>query len=176
MRPYLVMLPCMLALAGAASAKDGYVTKKKIEPASFSQLEALLQEEMDVGGRFAYVEAGERTTINTSLARMRDLLAGKRTLAELDEDERVAVFNAQAQINAILTRRDGERMICERRAMVGSHRKETVCETYADKMARIKDSRDTMDGLNKRVQACRELTVPGTAANSGGDGVLCRGG
>ena len=173
---YLVLLPCILALSGTATAKEGYVTQRKIEPTAFAQLETLLQEEMDIGGRFAYVEPAERVAIDANLARMRGLLDGKRTLAELDEDERVAVFNAQAQINAILTKRDGERMICDRRMIVGSHRKETVCETYADRMARIKYSRERMDDLNQRVQACRELTVPGTAPNSGGDGVLCRGG
>ena len=175
-RLFRAALLALLAPTGAATAADDYVTRKKIEPAAFDQLESILQDEMDVGGRFAYVETDERLAIDASLRRMRGLLAGKRTLAELDEDERVAVFNAQAQINAILTRRDGERVICDRRIIVGSHRKETFCETYADRMARIKYSRERMDELNKRVQACRELTVPGTAANSGGDGVLCRGG
>jgi len=176
MRPKHILLAALLAASCAATANDDYVTSRKIEPASFSQLVEILAQEMEAGGRFAYVLAAERAAINAALTRMQQILDGKRALGELDEAERVAVFNAQSEINGILTKRDNERVICDQRIIVGSHRKLTVCETYGERMARIKQSRENMDELNKRVQQCRELTVPGTAANSGGDGFVCQSG
>lgn len=165
-----------IAAAAPAAAENAFVTRSKVEPARFGQLVAVLGEEMRTGGRFAWVTPDERARVDASLARMAALLAGKRTLDELGERERVALLNAQEEVNAILTKRDAERLVCERRTLPGSHRKISSCETYGERMARIKGSREQVDRLNRRVQQCRELTVPGTAANAGNAGITCRSG
>ena len=166
----------MFAFCGAALADAEYVTRRKIEPARFAELSTVLETEMRTGGRFEYVTLAERARIDGALQRMGEVMHGKRGLGELSERERVAVFNAQEEINGILTKRDGERLICANKQMVGSHRKFTVCETYAERMARIKGSREQADDLNKRIQQCRESTIPGTAANAGNAGVICQSG
>ena len=166
----------MFAFCGAALADAEYVTRRKIEPAQFAELAAALEAEMRTGGRFEYGTSAERARIDAAVQRMGEALHGKRGLGDLSERERVAVFNAQEEINGILTKRDGERLICAHKKMVGSHRKFTVCETYAERMARIKGSREQADDLNKRVQACRELTNPGPVANSGSGGISCQSG
>ena len=166
----------MIAFCGAASADADYVTRRKIEPAQFGELATALEAEMRTGGRFEYVTLAERARIDDALQRMGEVLHGKRGLGDLSERERVAVFNAQEEINGILTRRDGERLICANKEMIGSHRKFTVCETYAERMARTKNSREQADELNRRVQQCREQTIPGTAANAGNNGVVCQSG
>lgn len=165
----------LLAYCAAAAADAGYVTRGKIEPARFAELATALESEMRSGGRFEYVTLAERARIDAALQRMGDALHGKQALGELSERERVAVFNAQEEINGILARRDGERLVCAHREVVGSHRKLTVCETYAERMARIKGSRQRADELNRRVQTCREVTT-GPVANSGGGGITCRSG
>jgi hypothetical protein len=171
------MLLCLLLAAGAASAEEkAYVTRAKVEPASFPALAAILHAEMRTGGRFAYVTPEERARIDAALERMARMLAGKRSLADLTEVERVAVFNGQEEVNGILAKRDAERLVCQRRLLPGSHRKETVCETYGDQMARIKGSRENIERNNRRVQVCRELTNPGPVANSGGGGITCQSG
>ena len=173
-RPFLLLL--LLAAAGIATAAEPFVTRAKVEPASFMQLVAVLETEMRAGGRFAWVTPAERSRIDAALERMARILAGKRSLADLGERERVLVFNAQEEVNGILARRDSERLVCERRLLPGSHRKETVCETYGEKMARIKGSRENIERNNRRVQVCRELTNPGPVANSGSGGISCRSG
>jgi hypothetical protein len=170
------LFAALIALCGAAVAADaGFVTRKKIDPSQFASLTAALEAEMRTGGRFEYVTPPERERIDAALQRMGSMLHGKRELGELSERERVAVFNAQEEINGILTKRDGERLICANKQMVGSHRKLTVCETYAERMTRIKGSREQADDLNKRVQACREITTRGVQ-NSGGGGITCQSG
>ncbi len=135
-------------------ADADYVTRRKIEPARFDEFVGVLTTELRAGGRFEYVTVAERDRIDAALARMDRVLEGKRTIAELDEREKVAVFNAQEEINAILTKRDSERLVCQRRETVGSHRKETVCETYGEKMARSRGSRERANELNRRIQQC----------------------
>lgn len=167
----------LLLLGGIAlAAPEPYLTRTKVEPARFGQLIQTLRVEMAPGGRFAYVTPAERDRIEGSLERMRAALEGKATLADLDERERLSVFNAQEEVNAILTKRDAERVLCDRRPLPGSHRKELVCETYGQRMARIKGSREQVERLNRRVQTCRELTVPGTAPGAGQAGISCRSG
>src|SRR5687768_3231289 len=131
---------------------------------------------MRTGGRFAWVTPAERSRIDTTLERMAGVLAGKRSLADLNDNERVIVFNGQEEVNGILAKRDSERLVCQRRLLPGSHRKETVCETYGEQMARIKGSRENIERNNRRVQACREITNPGPVANSGGGGITCQSG
>ena len=177
MHPRILLLAAALAASfGATGAEAPYVTRTKLEPAQFGQLVELLRREMRAGGRFEWIEPAERAEVEAALARMRERLGGRTSLTALGEDERIAVFNDQEVVNAILTRRDSERRICERRLLVGSHRKETVCETYGQRMARIKGSRERMEELNHRVQRCRELTPPGPVANSGGGGISCASG
>ena len=170
----IVLFAAALAASSGAGAADApYVTRTKIEPQQFGQLVAVLATETRTGGRFEWITPAERAEVDAALARMGEMLAGRSSLAELREDDRIALFNDQESINAILTRRDSERRICERRMIVGSHRRETVCETYGQRMARMKGSREHMDKLNRRVQLCREIPSPGPVLNSGGGGVTC---
>lgn len=155
----IALLVLFLGACGAASAGETYVTKKKIEPAHFDALVETLDGEMRAGGRFEHVSLAERARIHAAVSRMRQVLHGRQSIDELREHERVAVFNAQEEINGILTRRDGERLVCERRPLPGSHRKETVCETYAERMARQRGSRQRANELNRRIQQCNESGV-----------------
>ena len=173
-RPFLLFL--LLAAGAGVSAAEPYVTRAKVEPASFTQLVVLLGVEMREGGRFAWVTPAERARIDAELEQMGRVLEGKRSIAELTEAERVRVFNSQEVVNGILAKRDSERLVCQRRLLPGSHRKETVCETYGEQMARIKGSRENIERNNRRVQACREITNPGPVANSGGGGITCQSG
>lgn len=74
------------------------------------------------------------------LARQMSLLAmleGKRTTDELSESERVAAFDTMEWIesaapigrSAVAEESADERMVCERRQILGSNRKERVCMT-----------------------------------------------
>ncbi|WP_257389627.1 hypothetical protein [Tahibacter caeni] len=60
------------------------------------------------------------------------------------------VYSAQETVNAILTRNDGRRMICERRAPTGSNRKELQCAPLADRERAHKETRNLMrENLDK---------------------------
>ena len=164
----------ILTAVPVATAAD-FVSKRKIEPSRIGELSRVLDEEMSPGRRFEHVTPTERAQVDAALARMTQAVSGKPSIADLDDATRIKVFNLQEQINAILTKRDNERVICEKRSMTGSHRKQSVCETFGEKMARRKNSRDRMNELNRNVLVCDEITTFGVQ-NSGGGGLLCTGG
>lgn len=145
-------------MAGAQTEK-GYITKRKIEPGMFNQMVRALEQEMQPGGRFEYVTDVERSTVQQELSLMGGLLEGHDSLASLREEDKIKLLNAQERANAILTQRDGERLICERRKLVGSNMRQSVCETYAERQARIRGSRDDANRLNRRIQQCNEQGV-----------------
>ena len=164
----------ILAAVPVASAED-YVSRRKIEPHRIGELQQVLREEMSPGGRFEHVTPSERARVDSALVQMSSVVSGKPRVADLDDATRIKVYNLQEEVNAILTRRDNERVICEKRAMTGSHRKLSVCETFGEKMARRKNSRDRMNELNRNILVCEEITTAGVA-NSGGGGLRCTSG
>ncbi len=138
----------LLLCAGVVFANDGYITARKIEPARLPELARILDQEMQVGGRFAFVTVREREQVEAALADMATILRDKQSTTDLTDDERVRLLNAQERANAILTRRDGERLICERRTRVGTHHRDTVCETYAERMKRLDQTQEAARRAN----------------------------
>lgn len=155
----LLVLLFVLSTGVAVAADEGYISGRKLAPAEFPQLVQALGREMDAGGRFEFVTDGERASVEAALAEIGRLLAGHDRIESLPDAERIAVHNAQERANAVLTRRDGERVICDRRKVVGSNMRQLVCETYAEQQFRTRGSRDRARELNKRIQVCGDNGV-----------------
>ena len=157
MRPMLALVLSCLFLASPAFAKDdSQVPMRKISPKDFPELHKYLVEEMRPGMRFGWVTDSEQERITVELDAMAQVLHGHQTLEELSEDERVSLINAQGRINATLTKRDRDRLICERKKPLGSHRSQTYCETYGERMRRQQGDRDRWDELEIRTLSCKE--------------------
>lgn len=139
----VLVLPSLVLAAAPVFALDGYISSRKLDAEKLPALVELIHREMtEADGRFVFVTDDERAAVDAALREMQALLEKKAGVGALDEDDKIALINAQARANAILTRRDGERLICVRRERIGSHRRESVCETYADKMKRQRDGQD----------------------------------
>jgi len=152
----LLLLLLVLSAAGpalAAKSAEPVIPPEKLQPAEFAAFTASLRGEMEPGGRFEFVTDEERTKVLKALDQMERLLEGHQDVAELRETDKVALLNAQEVANAILTRRDKERVICERRVIVGSHFPQSVCETYGEKMTRTAEAR-------KRVREMEQVILP----------------
>ena len=76
---------------------------------------------------------------------MLELINGKQSESELTEQERAEVTATLAWIDAKLKEADDERMVCERRQILGSNRKERVCMTAAQMRAQRDQAREQMD-------------------------------
>lgn len=84
---------------------------------------------MVVAGRgpFKDLSADERKVLLDSQTRVLDLLDGHNAIDELSVDERVELFKHLQSVKTALNRAEGDRQICERSRMVGSHRFRWVC-------------------------------------------------
>lgn len=110
--------------------------KETAEPAvnantkdSFDAVSVWVRKEMTPTGRYSYVSAGERVTINAKFEEMGDLYSKTPDIAQMTGAQKLQMFNDQQQINAILAKRDNDRLVCKSEVPVGSHIPVKSCET-----------------------------------------------
>lgn len=87
----------------------------------FDAVAAAVRKEMSPGGRFEFVSGLERRTVDARLADMRSLFDQFGMVDKMDADSKIRLFNDQEKINGILTRNDGNRLVCTREVPVGTH-------------------------------------------------------
>ena len=128
-----VSVACLLLVAFAVNAA---AAADKATPAvnadtkeSFATVSGWVQKEMHVGGRYEHVTDSERSTVEGKLASMSALLDKKGSVAQMNDAEKTQMFNDQEQVNAILAHRDGDRLVCQTVAPVGSHIPVKSCKT-----------------------------------------------
>ena len=97
---------------------------------TFASVAASVRTDMAEDGRYSYLKPDEREKVEVGLATMQELFARHATVAEMDKATKVDLFNVQESVNALLTLRDRDRLICERGASVGSRIVSTSCRTY----------------------------------------------
>lgn len=100
-------------------------------------------------GEYGKISQKERSKLDDSYDRLKDLLADVETPLELSLDDRLAVYNAQQAIVAILERNPKDTMICKRKSSTGTRIPTTECLTIAQREARTRASREAADYLAK---------------------------
>jgi hypothetical protein len=111
--------------------------------ASFETVSTWVRKQMEGGGRYAEISAGERSTVDSKLDEMGRMFDKSGDVAHMSDDDRTRMFNTQQQINAILSKRDGERLICKSERPVGSNIPIKTCHT-ANEIAQRRQN-DTQD-------------------------------
>lgn len=97
-------------------------------------------------GRYKDLSSSQRNELLSKQARMLQTIEGKHSTSELNQEERVEVFNTLEYIEAVVNNSDDERMVCERRPVLGSTRKERVCKTASQWREDREAARNMMDG------------------------------
>jgi hypothetical protein len=135
------------------------LAKEKIEPAvnannkeAFATVSNWVRGQMDEGGRYGHVTAGERTRVNARLDEMSGLFERYGTVEQMPETDKVEMFNKQEEVNAILAKHDGERLICKNVKPVGSHIPVKQCMTAADMEARRRGDQHYLQKSQHTVQ------------------------
>ena len=119
-------------------------------PEEFSVAAAALRLEMEPEGRYAEASAADRAAVERDLALMQRLIESRGTAGQLPERQQVELANAQERVNAILTRNDGDRMVCTYERRTGSNFKEKICATARARDHARKDAREGMRDLMLR--------------------------
>jgi coenzyme F420-reducing hydrogenase alpha subunit len=128
-----------LLLCGSACASPGDGAEKPLVArtyAAFEQDSARIHQQMQPGGVYEHTSASEQARVEERLNDMAKLLQAHSSESEMSQTDKIALLNAQEEINGILQHNDNNRLVCEHVAPVGSHRPVTKCQTYGEVMAR----------------------------------------
>lgn len=108
------------------------------------QLHADLQD-----GKYGRIGKKDMKLVEDSQATLQRLLSSVASVDDLTAKEKVAVFNAQEAIKAVLVENDRDRVICKREHTVGTNRKVTRCYTPAEAEMLRQRSSDAIGWMNR---------------------------
>lgn len=171
---HATLVAAALVLAATpAAAKENY-HEKSFNADTQEKFQAVaedIRKEMRAGGRYEYVKAKERVTIEQALAEMDALFTASGGVEHMKQDDKVKLFNDQEVVNSILTRRDRDRVICDNAPKLGSHVRSTGCHTYGQEEDARRGTKDQMDEWTRRgcaVAGCVGSSPPRPTTQSGG--------
>jgi len=127
-----------LVLTSLAHANTTPVAVKDVQQYLAEQQK--LRVDLDKSKRFKHVDGASKRKILAAQDVLFRMLKDKRSVDELNPDERTTVFNADSEIVAILTDAENDRPICENRPKIGSHMRQMECISKAQ---REKDREET---------------------------------
>lgn len=123
-----ILLFAAFAITAAAAEKPQPAVNADTKE-RFATVSSWVQQEMRPGGRYAHVTASERSTVEAKLSEMGGLLDKHGSVEQMNDADKTEMFNSQEQVNSILAKRDGDRLVCKSVAPVGSHIPVTTCRT-----------------------------------------------
>jgi hypothetical protein len=124
-----------VVIAGASvghAAEESKDVVKADTSAAFAVQAADVRKAMQPDGRYAFVTPDEHVKVDAALDRMGALFEANGSVMKMDKATQVELFNAQESVNAILTLRDRDRLICRRGTTTGSRVVSTSCRTYGE--------------------------------------------
>jgi len=137
----IVTIALGLLFAGHAMAKDAPAPAVNAsDKDSFQTVAEWVRKQMEPGGRYAEVNGSERRTIHERLDEMGKLFESRGAVDQMTLDEKKALLVDQEEINSILGKRDGDRLICTYERPIGSNLPVKSCQT-----ARERDERRRLD-------------------------------
>jgi len=142
-----LLVPALALACAATGAKENYHEKSfnADTKEKFQQVSENIRKEMNEGGRYEYVTPKEHKTIEDKLGEVEALFTQYGSIADMKQDQKVQLFNAQETVNSILTHRDRDRVICKNEAPLGSHIPVTSCHTYGQEEDARHETHNQMD-------------------------------
>ncbi len=135
----------LVVSAQASSAPEH--TAVAFDPAVFAEQKQALEHEIVAGERYRGIAPKDRERVLEALDRMEANLAGIRSVSELDERRRLAVFNDQELINVVLTQAaEDSRVVCTRETPVGTRLATKVCKTVGERRRDRESAREALRG------------------------------
>lgn len=120
------LIVTQVATLQATEAKPDVKANTKDE---FAAVADHVRQQMGAGGRFEFTSKNDQATVNRDLSDMQSLFDKFGTVDAMDQTSKVQLYNQQSEVNAILTRNDADREVCEQVQPMGSHIPKTVCRT-----------------------------------------------
>lgn len=143
---YVLLIALLLPLA-SLHAKEAAPDVKADTREAFMPVAEHVRAQMQAGGRFEFVTTQERATIDKDLGQMQSLFDKFNTVDAMDLTTKIQLYNAQSEVNAILTKRDGDREICEYQSPTGTNIPKTTCRKYSDIERNRRDTETLKDKM-----------------------------
>lgn len=148
--------------SGDGKAIDKPFTTDSLD--TFTKQSTFVHEQMKAGGIYDNISAHDKGRVDARLADMQKVLEShpNQAVNEFPQTDKVALFNAQEEVNGILKHNDNNRLVCESRAPVGSHLPVTTCHTVAELASRSQhDQKLATDKLQQANAAATARKAPG---------------
>ena len=143
------MILLLAALAPVALAQPQQLSLAEGE---FAAQRAKIEKDLADGKTYVELSSVDRSKVVESLNRLSGMLDGVESVDQLSENQKVAVFNTQEEINTILTQAaEDSRLVCERRRTTGSHRVSTSCETVAERGRRRETDQENLQRVQRGI-------------------------
>ena len=158
----IVFVVVALAAGSPSAAEKAKPAVKADTREAFAAVAADTRTGMGEGGRFSSISATEKSKVNSRLDEMGRLFDQRESVAQMSDDEKMRLFNAQEEVNSILAKRDNDRLICKSEMPIGSHLPIKTCKTVGEiERQRRADSR-SMDQIRMRPpRSCKPTKVAG---------------
>jgi len=124
-------------------------------PQAFAKQAAEVRKEIGPKGEYGGMSGNERLAVDADLDKIAALLRKHGSASKLNDSEQVDLMNAQERINAVLTRNEGNRLICTMESRLGTNFKHKVCRTQAE-----------IDGIRRNSQEGFQNTLRGSATQT----------
>lgn len=156
--------------AGTAAAKEHYRENsvKADTRDAFDQLADNVRREMQAGGKYEFIKPDEKPQVEKALDDMTKLFDEHENVADMTQDQKVALFNAQETVNSILTLRNRDRVICQNKPPLGSHIPQTSCHTYEQEVQAHQGAQKMMDDWGRPLCVGKGMACGGGADGGGG--------
>ncbi|MFC3716769.1 hypothetical protein ACFONC_11470 [Luteimonas soli] len=136
-------LALLVLIAGTTMASERG-TRVDVEE-QFAEQRAQILEELGDGETFSEIENADREKVKSALARISTALDQSGGVAQLSEEQKVAVFNDQELVNNILTEAgENSRLVCKRVKKTGSHMSSNQCMTVAARNRARENAQDQL--------------------------------
>lgn len=129
------MFRSALVLAVVAFSSTAWASKPAVVDAyePFAEQRQRVESALNGGSTYREISAEDRAKVLQALGRMGSKLDSQK-LADLNEPDKLEVFNNQEIVNTLLTKAaDDSRMICQRERVVGSKLPQNVCMSVAER-------------------------------------------
>lgn len=151
---FVLMFGCSTsAFASYATSASATATAKpevSVTDDGFAAQVRAIEKDLSNGKTYAEMSRAERDEVRGLLDRMSNRLKGVDSVDQLPEDEKLALFNEQERVNAMLVKGYADsRLVCDKRGRTGTHFKETNCQTVAERRRRAEIDQENMRALQR---------------------------
>ena len=143
------------AASFANAATNGTANEKPVVAqtlADFERQASAVRDGMQPGGVYGYIRDDDKQRVEQRLADMQRLLERHAADAQLPPQDKIALLNAQEELNALLLQNDNNRLECEHGARTGSRIHVTTCHTHGELMAREHRDQDALGDIQRQPQ------------------------